>query len=275
MGLSLPSSLRRLLPARSVDRLRRFIWSLPNLRRELRSGTRIVVANPSDWMLYNDIFVDGEYDAAIDLTLDLARRDGVETLTVVDLGANVGFFTLRAAERIAASARRARFVLAEASRDTAAELDRRLAEQPHLADAVTLLRGLVGRRQGSGTIFVSPLHAESSVVRRPGVTRQDVDYIDLEAALAGAERIDLLKCDIEGSELEFLASYPELLRRTHVCVIEVHPELCDPRRCLDLLAAAGLDETRCLREATAATVILLTRSSSPPIEPGPPGGGGR
>ena len=36
-----------------------------------------------------------------------------------------------------------------------------------------------------------------------------VPYIDIDAMMQGVEQIDLLKCDIEGSELQFVENYPE------------------------------------------------------------------
>ncbi|MFY9825859.1 MAG: hypothetical protein WAM82_31100, partial [Thermoanaerobaculia bacterium] len=93
MALVLPGPLRRALPARLVEPLRRLLWRLPNLRRRLPSGLELTVESPADWTLYNDIFADGEYDAAIRDALGDAPAG--RPLTVLDLGANVGYFALR------------------------------------------------------------------------------------------------------------------------------------------------------------------------------------
>jgi len=263
MRYSLPDVVRRLLPQPIAEGLRRFVWSLPNLRRELRSGLVLTVGSPSDWVLYNDIFVEHEYDPAIDLALERAGAGGDRALTVLDLGANVGYFTLRAADRLAAAAPGAprRFVLVEPSPFLVGELKRRVLSQPLLAGSVTLLQGLVGRRrEGLGILFESPLHFENSLIARRGLRRREVPYVDLDAALGASRQVDLLKCDIEGAELEFLAAYPDLLRRTAVCVIELHPEKCDTAACLRLLDEAGFDERRILRAGDAWTVVLLAKS---------------
>jgi FkbM family methyltransferase len=263
MRLSLPNTVRRLLPQPVADALRRFVWSLPNLRRTLRSGLVVTVASPADWVLYNDIFVENEYDPAIDLALEGANREAAgRQLTIVDLGANAGYFTLRAADRIANASPGTplRFVLVEPNPAMTGELERRVLSQPALAGSVTLLRGLVGRREGTGVLFESPLHFESSQTGRRGLRQREVPYVDLEAALGTGQPVDLLKCDIEGAELEMLSSYPELLRRTAVCVIELHPEKCDPAACLRLLEEAGFDQRRILRESAAWIVALLWKS---------------
>ncbi len=256
---------RTLLPQPVAAGLRRFIWSLPNLRRELKSHLVVTVAGPADWVLFNDIFVEKEYDPAIDLALERAARGdrAGRPLTVVDLGANVGYFTLRAVDRIdtAAPGSALRFVLVEPNPALIAELKRRLLTQPRLAACVTLLQGLVGsRREGMGVLFESPLHFESSLIGRRGLRRREVPYLDLDAALGAGAQVDLLKCDIEGAELELLAAYPDLLRRTAVCVIELHPEKCDAAACLRLLEEAGFDERRILREGDAWKVLLLAKS---------------
>ncbi len=262
MRYSLPDGLRKLVPQRIAEGLRRFLWSLPNLRRELRSGLVVTVASPSDWVLYNDIFVEQEYDAAIDLALERARAGADRPLTVVDLGANVGYFTLRAADRAATEAPAApiQFVLVEPSPFLAGELKRRVLSQPRLKGSILLLQGLVGRRDGTGVLFESPLHFENSLTARSGLRRREVPYLDLDAALGSGRQVDLLKCDIEGAELEFLSAYPDLLRRTAVCVIELHPGKCDTAACLHLLEEAGFDERRILRAGDAWQVALLWKS---------------
>jgi FkbM family methyltransferase len=272
MALSLPGFVRKLLPQRLAEELRRLVWSLPNLRRELPSGLVATVASPSDWLLYNDIFVDGEYDPAIDLALQLARepasRHGTKgpdaPLQILDLGANVGYFSLRAADRLATAAPGTplRFTLVEPSPRLAGELKRRLLSQPRLAGAVTLLNALAGRREGTGVLYESPLHFENSLVARKGVRQREVPYVDLDTVLGPEVRIDLLKCDIEGAELELLRTYPDLLRRTRVCVIELHPEKCDSSACLRLLEEAGFDQRRILREGDAWTVALLWKTDN-------------
>src|SRR5438105_2237068 len=66
--------------------------SYAGLRTSLSSGVTIRLDTYADWIIYNEIFVDGEYRKAIDLAfskLQLGRKP-----VFVDLGANVGFFTL-------------------------------------------------------------------------------------------------------------------------------------------------------------------------------------
>src|SRR5688572_8632174 len=76
-------------PLRSV--LRHLAWDAVRLTSHTASGMKLRIANPSDWFVFNEIFIKGEYDTAISVALEHAG----ERMNVLDLGANVGFFSLR------------------------------------------------------------------------------------------------------------------------------------------------------------------------------------
>jgi FkbM family methyltransferase len=259
MALILPGPLRRALPASFVEPLRRLLWRLPNLRRRLPSGLELTVESPADWTIYNDIFADGEYDAAIHDALADAPSD--RPLAVLDLGANAGYFALRLAD-LALRRREVdlRLVAVEASPSLAHTLERRLLGQPALAGRVRVVHGLAGRRGGEGWLFESSLHFEHSAI--PGRGRQGVpvSYIDLAELVATWPAIDLLKCDIEGGELEMLETYSgDLLPRVRRAVVELHHSRCDTARCRELLRTAGFGFERLLREAHGCSVLLFSR----------------
>ena len=74
--------------------------------------------------------------------------------------------------------------------------------------------------------------------------------------------INLLKCDIEGSEELFFDSYPQLLRRVDLIVVEFHPHLNDVSRCRRLLSGAGLDHHRSLRVYSDGSVEVFARGAA-------------
>jgi FkbM family methyltransferase len=53
--------------------------------------------------------------------------------------------------------------------------------------------------------------------------------------MSGADKIDLMKVDIEGAEEEFLCATPEILKNIDRLVIELHNECCDVEKVKDLL----------------------------------------
>src|SRR3989304_2453195 len=91
------SVTRRLLATLVPHALKRtvqeLVFSQLALEWTLASGVRVEILSPSDWALYNDIFVDAEYDPAMYLFLKRLAAD--EPALVVNLGANVGFFGKR------------------------------------------------------------------------------------------------------------------------------------------------------------------------------------
>src|SRR5262249_21874495 len=95
---------RGLFPASVRARVRILLFRWLDLTWELPSGLHLRVASYGDlmicdWIIYNEIFVRGEYDQALSIALGSAA-DNDSPLHIVDLGANVGFFTLHAVDRL-------------------------------------------------------------------------------------------------------------------------------------------------------------------------------
>jgi FkbM family methyltransferase len=272
-------SVRRQVPRAVRERVRLAAFRWLNLAWRRPSGVILRVHNESEWDIYNELFVDGEYDAAIDAALAaFPAPAGDRPLRVLDLGANVGFFTLRLIDRMRSAcagnaAPPCGIIAVEANPDLIPELRRRLAENA-LADrgdrvsvsvSVSVVHGLAGERSGTGVLY--PYRAnpgDSSIVprrashpaRASGVA---VSYVDLDSLTADAAVIDLLKCDIEGAELRVIENYPELLRKTRVIVFELHEELCDAAACRRLLAEAGFTREICQRHRETYALHAFAR----------------
>jgi FkbM family methyltransferase len=248
-----------LLPDALKWKARKWVWMRLNPSWTLRSGIVIRVLNYNDWMIYNDIFVDGEYDGAIEHLLG-AAGDLRRPARVLDLGGNMGFFTLRLADAFLQRNRQQFEVLmVEGSPSTFAELQQRLAaNETLLAGRVRAVHGLAGERSGTAEIAENHLHGENTLFSKSGKLRA-VPFLDLEQLVAAWERLDLLKCDIEGAEELFLRNYPELLRRTDRAVFELHHDQCDVPRCRHLLAEAGLQQEKVVREFGHCSVEFFVR----------------
>lgn len=173
---------------------------------------------------------------------------------MLDLGANVGFFTLRLIDTIVRERGpdvSIRATLIEGSPACYAELQYRLSNNPLVQTHVRIEHGLVGQRSGSATIFQHAFHAANSV-NNPTLKREgkgtEVRFIDVSALTQDMPRIHLLKCDIEGSELSFLENYPDLLDKVDSVVMELHPDLCDVDHCRQILTGAGLTRRTVIRK---------------------------
>ncbi len=204
----------------------------------LPSGLRADIHGFADRCMYDDIFVAGEYDRAITLAVTAAPEPSV----ILDLGANVGYFGLRAADRwIQACGPAASFLIVgfEGSPEVHADLERRL-DQPLLAGKCYYHLGLVGQRTGKAFISHEAYHFKRAIVASPSRAASSVDYLDVEQLVAPDTRIRLLKSNIEGAEGPFIEGYRGLLTRVDVAVFQFHHDNCDVDLAVQRLHEAGL-----------------------------------
>lgn len=250
---------KSLVPHQLKRKLRKFVWMRLNPSWTLRSGIVVRVLNYNDWMIYNDIFVDGEYDGAIDHLLR-GSADPARPAQVLDLGGNVGFFTLRLADTFLRSGQKNfNVIMVEGSPSTCAELRERLKWNEHLlGNRVTVINGLAGERTGKGQIAEGESHGENTLFSSAS-DRKNVSFVDLDELVETWGRIDLLKCDIEGAEEMFLRNYPDLLRKTDRAVLEFHHDKCDIAFCHRLLVEGGLTNAVTIREFGQCSVEFFSR----------------
>lgn len=269
-ALTLRERIKNTLPPRVTSALkgarssvRDWRWRARSLSHTLPSGLRIEINSFSDWVVYNEVFVDGEYDPVIDTVIHSPEAD---TWTL-DLGANVGLFTLRLMDRWFRSGqddRRHHVVCVEGAPATFRVLQRNL-NQPLLEPVCTLHLGLAGQRSGAATISTSAHTGVNSIIdRSPSFSRVQVPFLDLTQLVPSDARIGILKCDIEGAEELFLTHYPDLLRRVDTAVVELHHQFCSPARCREALADAGLHRLSVLKTyGDDCTLEWFSRTHTP------------
>ena len=125
--------------------------------------------------------------------------------TCVDVGANVGFYTLHMAKRVGA---RGRVFAFEPDPRNASRLRRNIALNAFDA-VVEVAETAVSERDGRGTLHRSDdAHSGwgSLAPHREETTSMEVPTTTLDSFLdaRGIDRVDLLKADVEGSEVELL-----------------------------------------------------------------------
>jgi FkbM family methyltransferase len=218
---------------------------------------RFTIRSASDWMMFCDIFLDGEYDKPIHRAL--SANAATNTVHVLDLGANSGFFTFRLADRAQhiAFPETIRIVAVEGSPANTRRFRNNLREAGLPASIqVESVHGLVGERKGVGHILESQSWGMSHVDRH-GIP---VPYVDLSPLVKDWPRIDLLKCDIEGSEFDFLRVYADILHKTRLAVFEFHNAASERiQECRRFLTSYGLVNQELLRTCGPNTVELFWR----------------
>jgi FkbM family methyltransferase len=241
---------------------REALWRRLALKWTLPSGVVIEVRSHGDWYIYNEIFVGGEYDLPLRRCIDAAAVPNAPRATILDLGANVGFFYLRWLDlwrQAGTPGLPPRFVLVEGVPRTCDELRARLAAQTGPGADVAVLNNLIGPRNGLGTITDSNVHFGNRLTTGKGST---VPFLDL-VALLGRDPIELLKCDIEGGEQVFLESQPELLLTTRTAALELHHTDCDTGKCVGILEAAGFSSRTTIRDGGDFSILYCAREPLP------------
>lgn len=246
-----------------LGNLRQQIWKNLRLCHQLKSGLNIEVKSRAEWSIYNEIFVSGEYDLAIEKAIELLPNN--RELNVLDLGANIGYFTLRVADLVLNNKPQPipfNVTLVEGSPFVYKELKNRLDRELILTDQIEIVNGLVGERQGSSEIFVSDFHVSNSIYMPHPSSKPhsiDVPYVDLNTLYKDKEHdsIDLLKCDIEGSELSFIENYGNLLAKVKLAVFEFHHHICDTQKCFNLLRENFTNHRKLQEDATGLTSLEM------------------
>jgi FkbM family methyltransferase len=234
-----PSALKHFLWRKAAERLA--------LNRKLGCGYELQIRSYSDWCLYHDIFAEGEYDAAIHLALRGTAQNSL--ITVLDLGANVGLFTLRTMELMKPEQRRqSRFILVEPSPSLVARLRETFERGESSCGEINVFAGLVGERSGRDHFQIKHEQIGNAVSPTSNSSTRSIEYLDIERIVGSDCKIRLLKCDIEGSERRFIENYSRLLARTDIAVFEFHEPKFNVNEATARLALAGLGSPRCLRD---------------------------
>jgi FkbM family methyltransferase len=165
--------------------------------------------------------------------------------TVIDLGANMGLFTLLAATRCR------RVVAVEAQAGFAREIESLLASKG-LASKAHVENVLVG---GATGLFSRREELESAS-HFGGVVAPSMKMSEL-LAKHHIDRVDFLKCDIEGSEFDLIRGGEPWLDRVQRIAMEVHVGSGDPLRVAESLRQAGF--TVELRDSDLRLQTGLTR----------------
>ena len=151
---------------------------------------------------------------------------------IMDLGANIGLTTLLLAEQFPES----RIVCVEPHPENAELLRHNLL---CLGTRAQIIQAAVADRSGKMFLSFAVEHYNASLVR-DGTEGTEVCVMTVEEVMkvAGVERIDILKMDIEGAEKLILPGRPKWLCEVEILLAELHGHGQD--RMVEDMKAAGL-----------------------------------
>jgi FkbM family methyltransferase len=150
--------------------------------------------------------------------------------TFADLGCNVGYFTCWLCDHI--KHRQVKGLMMDANAEAVEDARWQVAAN-NLGD-VHVLHGLVGtgRKAGEATFYLHAANVSSSAVPSDAALRQAFTWTQVQVPCLSVEDswrnlfadapCDLLKVDIEGSEMDFFRAETAFLKRVRTIVVEWH-----------------------------------------------------
>lgn len=272
--------LRRLLGCTGLTRIGA-IQSLARagkqrLMRWLESDNLLLVeANGHPMYIFNRphflaVYLGQSYEP---YTLQLFQEAVKPGATVLDIGANIGYFSLAAAERVGAEGRVYAF---EPGRDNFKVLKRNI--EINNFENITAVPKAVGSESKTVTLTLAEDPDQHSLFKPPMVGakgRITVECVALDDFMVG-ETIDVVKMDVEGNELGALDGMRQIIAKSNalVMVVELNP-VClheanvEPAMLVSRLRGLGF-ELRVIDEDAHAR-ILLTNDYLSQILSAPPG----
>lgn len=239
-----------------------------SLTHTLPSGLTIVAEDTFDWFVMAEVFMSQEYEFP-----GLLADRTYGPLHIVDLGCNVGYFSLWIADKLLRSKDLFRITAIDASQANIVKCRERIWNQKQLAEHIKFYQALLGKPEslekpeGFARVYFAENqnHAmnrrleDVPELHRAGMLTQDqMFYRNLED-LVGPGDIDLLKCDIEGAEGDLIEAYPRVFERTNQAVFEFHKTLVDIDACRANLRRAGLYSHTILRDDETLMVQAFAR----------------
>jgi len=203
-------------------------WRFLNLGiQKTNYGTRLKIASFMDHLVFKEIFTDKIYDEFIIRALKKGSNEN-EPRRVFDIGANLGFFTVRCCEiwnQLGTNAD-LDFVIYEPSENCIGRLKENLKAFDQKNFSFDIRNKLVGKKNGWGWFLEDKDHhlgqcVSPKIEKKGHRYSRKIGYHDMSQDLE-LSKIDLLKCDIEGSEVEFLKNFSSSLNGVHSIIIETH-----------------------------------------------------
>jgi FkbM family methyltransferase len=190
--------------------------------------------------------------------------------TFADLGCNVGFFTCWLCDQFKTTS--VKGLMVDANADAVADARWQVAAN-RLRD-VQVLHGLAGTRTetGEATFFLHATNVNSTAVPTDASLQEaftwksvQVPCISIEEnwrKFFGAEPCDLLKVDIEGSELDFFRNETVFLKRVQTLIVEWHKWKVTLAEVEQVLTAQGFQHKSIVAEDARCGTAVFWRKNN-------------
>jgi FkbM family methyltransferase len=224
------------------------------------TGISFPVTKKIERDIIRELFFNKEYEALF------SSMDFDAVATVLDLGCNVGFFSLYMEHYLRLHLGKAgatRYLMIDANKECI-DLAQRNVEKSGMSDLCRVVEGLVGKRGAVKDFHVSKqLGRSSSVVGHEVSKTLSIKSLDLEdvSHQLGFEGFDLIKADIEGAEGELIEEYGALIASARYLLFEWHATCgLSWEEFVGKLSSLGFSHVKTNQEYETSRTTLFERS---------------
>lgn len=221
---------------RLFSHVRDYFINKSPLKFRTESKLDVLLHNRSDFQLYQQIFVENVFN--FQAIKELIKKNEP---VVFDLGANCGFFTLRTLDFFP----KAKIYAFEPQKKVINKFKETIKAN-NLQDIISLEEFAVADRNCQSTFYEnrSPISAsllKEKVSRRSIRKHYPIEIVSLNWFVEeySVPSPDILKIDVEGSELDVLKGSTDFLNEISILLIEVHPPICTADRIEGFLHSFG------------------------------------
>lgn len=240
--------------SRFGSHLRDLFISFFPIQLKSKSGNCLNISNRSEIRLYEQIFVEEVFSFK-----EISTKIKKNCPVIFDLGANCGFFSFYALDFFPGGNIHA----FEPQRSLLKKFQKTI-HRNSLSNRITLNQCAVGRTAGEMEFFENRSPISASLIREKVSSRSirkkypvQVTNLDIYAKENSISSVDILKIDVEGSELDVVQGGKEVLDQVKVVFVEVHPPFCTAQEIERLLNTHGLHRSIQLERAQSAGQDLV------------------
>ena len=211
------------------------------LKFRTESKLDVLLHNRSDFQLYQQIFVENVFN--FQAIKELIKKN--EPL-IFDLGANCGFFSIRSLDFFP----NAKIYAFEPQIKVSKKFNETIKAN-NIQESISLHKFAIADRNSNSTFYEnrSPISAsllKEKVSRRTIRKQYPVEIISLNWFVKefSVPSPDILKIDVEGSELDVLKGSTDFLNEISILLIEVHPPICTADQIEDFLHSFGFERSK-------------------------------
>jgi FkbM family methyltransferase len=239
--------------------LRDFFIHLFPLRLCSVSGFIVYARDRSQLRLYQEIFVKDEFQIA-----QFKAKTNLQAPIVFDVGANCGYFSMRILDAYPS----ATVYAFEPQERLVREFEGVICEN-NLEERAFCHHYALGKQDGTALLYQnrSPISAstvQAKAAKRKIINRQSVTVRSLNSVLKEKmiEKIDILKIDVEGAEMDVLEGADQILSKVNFIIIETHKPFSDPEQVAGFLKKFDMERCLSLEKGNNIDLVFSRRNLS-------------